>query len=159
MTKKDLDRLSSLGEAVHNKIYYDERGNQYIGTPTGRIIRYIPQAITTATTTAAVTTTTTTTTPSLALDDLTDVTITAPAPGEALVYNGTEWVNQATAGTGTVTSVDLSMPSAFTVTGNPITTSGTLTVTGAGTSSQYIDGTGSLSTIPESISPFLLMGG
>ena len=33
---------------------------------------------------------------------------------------------------GTVTSVDLTMPSAFTVTGNPITTAGTLAVAGAG---------------------------
>jgi len=37
-------------------------------------------------------------------------------------------------GTGTVTSVDLSMPSIFTVTGNPITTAGTLVVTASGTS-------------------------
>lgn len=54
----------------------------------------------------------------------------------------------ATPGTGTVTSVDLSMPSAFTVTGNPITTAGTLTVTGAGSSSDYIDGTGALQPFP-----------
>ncbi|NBP03274.1 MAG: hypothetical protein EBU90_24955, partial [Proteobacteria bacterium] len=51
-------------------------------------------------------------------------------------------------GTGTVTSVGLTMPSAFTVTGSPITTSGVFTVTGAGTSSQYIDGTGALQTFP-----------
>lgn len=31
---------------------------------------------------------------SLALTDLSDVTITAPVNGQALVYNGTEWVNQ-----------------------------------------------------------------
>jgi len=51
-------------------------------------------------------------------------------------------------GTGTVTSVGLTMPSAFTVTGSPITTSGVFTVSGAGTSSQYIDGTGALQTFP-----------
>lgn len=51
-------------------------------------------------------------------------------------------------GGGTVTSVDLSMPPAFTVTNNPVTTSGTLTVTGAGLSSQYIDGTGALQFFP-----------
>ena len=51
-------------------------------------------------------------------------------------------------GTGTVTSVGLTMPSAFTVTGSPITTSGVFTVAGAGTSSQYIDGTGALQTFP-----------
>jgi hypothetical protein len=50
------------------------------------------------------------------------------------------------AGTGTVISVDLTMPSAFSVSGNPITTSGTLAVTGAGTTSQYIRGDGSLAT-------------
>ncbi len=51
-------------------------------------------------------------------------------------------------GTGTVTSVGLTMPSAFTVIGSPITTSGVFTVSGAGTSSQYIDGTGALQTFP-----------
>jgi hypothetical protein len=50
--------------------------------------------------------------------------------------------------TGTVTSVDLTMPSAFTVTGNPITTSGTLAVTGAGVVSQYVRGDGSLANFP-----------
>lgn len=39
------------------------------------------------------------------LNDLNDVTITAPANGEALVYNGTEWVNQ-TLPTGAVDSVN-----------------------------------------------------
>ena len=41
-----------------------------------------------------------------------------------------------------VTSVGLSMPSAFTVTNSPVTSTGTLTVTGAGTTSQYIRGDG-----------------
>ena len=50
--------------------------------------------------------------------------------------------------TGTVTSVGLSMPAAFTVTNSPVTGSGTLTVTGAGTSAQYVDGTGALQTFP-----------
>lgn len=49
---------------------------------------------------------------------------------------------------GTVTSVDLTMPSAFTVSGNPITTSGTLAVTGAGVVSQYVRGDGSLANFP-----------
>lgn len=49
-------------------------------------------------------------------------------------------------GTGTVTSVGLSMPSAFTVTNSPITSTGDLTVTGAGTTAQYIRGDGSLAT-------------
>ena len=49
---------------------------------------------------------------------------------------------------GTVTSVGLSMPSAFSVANSPITSSGTLAVTGAGTTAQYIDGTGGLQTFP-----------
>ncbi len=54
----------------------------------------------------------------------------------------------ATANTGTVTSVGLSMPSAFSVANSPVTGSGTLTVTGAGTTSQYVRGDGSLATFP-----------
>jgi hypothetical protein len=53
-------------------------------------------------------------------------------------------------GTGTVTSVALTMPTAFTVAGSPITTAGTLAVTGAGTAGQYIRGDGSLADFPES---------
>ena len=49
---------------------------------------------------------------------------------------------------GTVESVALSMPSAFSVAGSPITQSGTFTVTGSGTTSQYVDGTGALQTFP-----------
>lgn len=49
---------------------------------------------------------------------------------------------------GTVTSVGLTAPSAFTITGSPITTSGTLAITGAGLVSQYIDGTGALQAFP-----------
>lgn len=45
---------------------------------------------------------------------------------------------------GTVTSVALTVPIAFNITGSPITSSGTFTVTGAGTSSQFIKGDGSL---------------
>ena len=47
-----------------------------------------------------------------------------------------------------VTSVDLTMPSAFNVTGNPITTSGTIAVTGAGLVSQYVRGDGTLGIFP-----------
>ena len=49
---------------------------------------------------------------------------------------------------GTLTSIGLSMPSAFSVAGSPITTSGTFEVSGAGNSTQYIDGTGSLQPFP-----------
>jgi hypothetical protein len=47
-----------------------------------------------------------------------------------------------------LTSVGLSMPSAFTVSNSPLTSNGTIGVTGAGTTSQYIDGTGALRTFP-----------
>jgi len=49
---------------------------------------------------------------------------------------------------GGVESVGLSMPSAFTVSNSPVTSTGTLTVVGAGATSQYIDGTGALQTFP-----------
>lgn len=49
---------------------------------------------------------------------------------------------------GTVTSVGLTVPSAFSVTPGSITVSGTFVITGAGTVSQYIDGTGALQTFP-----------
>ena len=49
---------------------------------------------------------------------------------------------------GTVESVALSMPSAFSVVGSPITGSGTFTVTGSGATTQYVDGTGALQTFP-----------
>lgn len=49
-----------------------------------------------------------------------------------------------------VTSVGLSMPSAFVVSNSPVTASGNITVTGAGTVSQYIRGDGSLADFPQS---------
>lgn len=58
-------------------------------------------------------------------------------------YNGTSWQILST-GSGTVTSVGLSMPSAFSVSGSPVTSAGTLTVTGAGTSTQVVLGNGAL---------------
>jgi hypothetical protein len=51
-------------------------------------------------------------------------------------------------GGGTVTSVALTMPSAFAVTGSPITTAGTLAVTGAGLATQYVRGDGQLANFP-----------
>jgi len=47
-------------------------------------------------------------------------------------------------GSGTLTSVALSMPSAFSVSGSPITTSGTFNVTTTGTSLDYIKGNGTI---------------
>jgi len=60
-------------------------------------------------------------------------------------YDGSTWQTVGTSG-GSVTSVALSMPAAFSVSGSPITTNGTFTVTGAGTSSQVILGDGTLGT-------------
>jgi hypothetical protein len=48
-----------------------------------------------------------------------------------------------------VTSVGLSMPSAFVVSNSPVTGSGNISVTGAGTVSQYIRGDGSLADFPQ----------
>ena len=49
-----------------------------------------------------------------------------------------------------VTSVGLTMPSAFSVANSPITSAGTLEVTGAGVVSQYVRGDGSLANFPTS---------
>lgn len=57
-------------------------------------------------------------------------------------------INSADQYTGTVESVGLSMPAAFAVANSPITGTGTLAVTGAGTAAQYIDGSGALQTFP-----------
>ena len=66
---------------------------------------------------------------------------------------GTQWVNVAAQG---VTSVGLSMPAAFTVANSPITQAGVLTVTGAGTAAQYINGLGNLVTFPTIPTPYVL---
>jgi hypothetical protein len=50
-----------------------------------------------------------------------------------------------------VTSVGLSVPSAFTISGSPVTTSGNITISGAGTTAQYIRGDGSLADFPSSL--------
>jgi len=88
------------------------------------------------------------------LDDLDDVNAPTPSNGQVLTYNSTtsDWEAVTPSGGGSVTSVGLSMPApanpAFSVTGTPVTTSGTLAVAANGTSDQYIDGTGALRTLP-----------
>jgi hypothetical protein len=50
--------------------------------------------------------------------------------------------------TGTVSSIGVSMPSAFNVSNSPITGSGTIAITGAGSTTQYIRGDGTLADLP-----------
>ena len=83
------------------------------------------------------------------LTQLGDVTLTSPTNGQVLKYNGTTWVNNTDTDTG-LTSVGLSMPSAFSVSNSPLTSNGTLAVTGAGTAAQYVRGDGQLATLPTS---------
>jgi hypothetical protein len=84
------------------------------------------------------------------LDDLSDVNAPAPTNGQVLSYNSTsgDWEAVTPSTGGTVTSVALTMPTAFAVTGSPITTAGTLAVTGAGNTGQYIRGDGTLANFP-----------
>lgn len=60
---------------------------------------------------------------------------------------GTVTASWSDADTG-LTSVGLSMPSAFSVSNSPLTSNGTIAVTGAGTTAQYVRGDGSLATFP-----------
>ena len=63
--------------------------------------------------------------------------------------NGTITINSTGGGgSGTVTSVALTAPAAFNVSGSPITGAGTLALSAAGNSSQYIDGAGNLQSFP-----------
>lgn len=71
--------------------------------------------------------------------DFTGAGVTASVVGNAVTVN-----IPGGGGSGTVTSVGLAAPPAFSVSGSPVTGSGTLTFTGAGTAFQYIDGTGNL---------------
>jgi len=73
------------------------------------------------------------------------------ATGDSLwLRSVNKWVllNPTGSGTGTVTSVGLTMPSAFTVSNSPITISGNIGVTANGTTSEYIRGNGTLQTFP-----------
>ena len=83
-----------------------------------------------------------------------DVNIPTPTNGQVLTYNTStaKWEAVTPSTGGSVTSVGLTMPAptnaAFSVSGSPVTTSGTLAVAANGTSDQYIDGTGALRTLP-----------
>jgi hypothetical protein len=86
------------------------------------------------------------------LDDLADVNAPTPSNGQVLTYNTLlgDWIptTPSAGGSGTVTSVGLTVPSAFNVTGSPITTAGTLAITGAGLATQYVRGDGQLANFP-----------
>jgi hypothetical protein len=68
--------------------------------------------------------------------------------GDQVIYSGAIW-QRASGATGTVTSVAVTESGdALTITGSPITTSGTINIGFAGTSGQYINGAGDLTTFP-----------
>ena len=70
------------------------------------------------------------------------------------------WVLQVN---GTVTSVGVSVPTpinpAFSVSGSPVITNGTIAISANGTASQLVDGTGALQNIPTSLPPSGNAGG
>ena len=80
------------------------------------------------------------------LSQLGDVTITNPTTNQILKYNGYTWINGTDAGG--ITSIGLTMPPAFSVSGSPLTANGTIGVTAIGDTTQYIAGNGSLITFP-----------
>ena len=68
--------------------------------------------------------------------------------GDQVIYSGTIW-QKAGGSTGTVTSVAVTETGdALSITGSPITTSGTINIGFAGTSAQYVAGDGTLVTFP-----------
>jgi len=68
--------------------------------------------------------------------------------GDQVIYSGSIW-QRASGATGTVTSVAVTESGdALSITGSPITTSGTINIGFAGTSAQYVAGNGSLITFP-----------
>ena len=70
------------------------------------------------------------------------------AVGDYVIYSGSIW-QRSSGAVGTVTSVGLSITGdAIGVSNSPITTSGTLALAFAGTSGQYINGAGFLTTFP-----------
>lgn len=70
------------------------------------------------------------------------------AAGDWVIYSGTIW-EKSSGASGTVTSVAVTESGdALTITGSPITTSGTINIGFAGTSGQYINGAGGLTTFP-----------
>lgn len=84
-------------------------------------------------------------------------------PGTNITITGSgssisPYVINSSGGGGSVTSVGLTMPTAFGVTGSPVTGAGTLAVTALGTTGQYIRGDGSLATFPALFNPIAGLG-
>ena len=68
--------------------------------------------------------------------------------GDQVIYSGSIW-QRASGATGTVTSVAVTETGdALSITGSPITTSGTINIGFAGSSAQYVAGDGTLITFP-----------
>lgn len=65
----------------------------------------------------------------------------------------TAYTDSVGVGASGLTSVGLSLPSAFTVTNSPLTSNGTLNVIGAGTTSQHVRGNGTLATTDTGMIP------
>lgn len=63
-------------------------------------------------------------------------------------WNGQKWGGF---GSGTVKNIGISVPSAFSVTGSPVTDSGVITISGAGTAAQYITGAGTLALVTPTV--------
>ena len=80
---------------------------------------------------------------------ITDSEQTAPNKNRTKSLKASDLKAYTQTGAGTVTSVALAMPSAFSVSGSPITSSGTFTVTGSGNNTQYVDGTGALQSFSD----------
>jgi len=80
---------------------------------------------------------------------ITDSEQTAPNKNRTKSLKASDLKAYIQASAGAVTSVALAMPSAFSVAGSPITSSGTFTVTGAGNNTQYVDGTGALQSFSD----------
>ena len=63
--------------------------------------------------------------------------------------DGGVWIQETIGQTsGTVTSIGITAPAAFTVTNSPVTTSGVIDIAANGTASEYIKGDGTLGTLP-----------
>jgi ribosomal protein L35AE/L33A len=85
--------------------------------------------------------------------DVTNITVSGGST--APVYVNLDY--SASGAATNITSVGLTMPAAFTVTNSPLTISGTIAVTGAGTGAQYIKGDGTLATFPTTINQSLTL--